>query len=320
MIGGLDLPLARQNVFIDHPGMPEVREQAVSGVGEKRPAYLTTREVADMLRVKERRVYDLAAAGEIPHRRVTGKLLFPSDEIVSWIEGRTAEPVGERPAVLTGSHDPLLDWAVRESGCGLATLVNGSLDGLALFAERRAALSGLHIPEPSGWNVETVGARALTDCVLIAWAVRSRGLLMSEDLRADIASFAQLKGRRVVLRQPGSGGAALFEKLLAQEGLTPGDLVSAAEFARTEADAAAAVATGDADAALGIEAMARQFHLSFLHLVDERFDLLIDRRSYFTEPVQKLLRFVATRRFSDKATAMGGYKVEDIASVRWLSP
>ena len=28
-----------------------------------RPAYLTTREVADLLRVKERKVYDLAAAG-----------------------------------------------------------------------------------------------------------------------------------------------------------------------------------------------------------------------------------------------------------------
>ena len=30
------------------------------------PAFLTTREVADLLRVKERKVYELAASGDIP--------------------------------------------------------------------------------------------------------------------------------------------------------------------------------------------------------------------------------------------------------------
>ncbi|NIP83903.1 MAG: helix-turn-helix domain-containing protein, partial [Gemmatimonadetes bacterium] len=44
------------------------------GEGATPPQYLTTREVAELLRVKERKVYDLAAAGEIPHRRITGKL------------------------------------------------------------------------------------------------------------------------------------------------------------------------------------------------------------------------------------------------------
>ena len=39
--------------------------------------FLTTRELAAMLRVKERKVYELAAEGALPVRRVTGKLLFP---------------------------------------------------------------------------------------------------------------------------------------------------------------------------------------------------------------------------------------------------
>jgi hypothetical protein len=33
-----------------------------------------------------------------------------------------------------GSHDPLLDWAVRQSGCGLALRAGGSLDGLDALA------------------------------------------------------------------------------------------------------------------------------------------------------------------------------------------
>ena len=46
--------------------------------GETRDAeLLTTREVAGLLCIKGRKVYDLVASGEIPHVRVTGKLLLP---------------------------------------------------------------------------------------------------------------------------------------------------------------------------------------------------------------------------------------------------
>ena len=284
------------------------------------PLYFTTREVAELLRVKERKVYDLAAAGEIPHRRITGKLLFPSAEILAWIEGGSESAAPERPAVLSGSHDPLLDWAVRESGSGLATLFDGSLDGLDRFAEGRSALAGLHIPEEAGWNVETVAARGVRGAVLIAWAVRSRGLILSARARCEVRCFSDLQGKRIVMRQPGSGAAALFAQLLSKEGLAETDLIPSTDLARTESDAAAAVAAGDADAVLGIEAMARQFHLPFLALVEERFDLLVDRRAYFTDPVQKLLAFARDPALQQKAAAMGGYDISEAGTVRWLSP
>ena len=286
----------------------------------RQPLYLTTKEVAELLRVKERKVYDLAAAGEIPHRRITGKLLFPNADIMAWIEGGEDATPAQRPAVLAGSHDPLLDWAVRECGSGLATLLNGSFDGLDRFVAGRAALAGLHIPDETGWNTGTVSARGIRSSVLIAWAVRARGLVVSDRIRSEVRGFADLQGRRVVMRQPGAGAAALFEMLLAREGLTLADLIPSTELARTEHDAAAAVAAGDADAALGIEAMSRQFNLPFLPLVDEHFDLLVDRRAYFTEPVQALLDFTRGETFKRKADAMGGYDLSETGMVRWLSP
>ena len=284
------------------------------------PPYLTTREVAELLRVKERKVYDLAAAGEIPHRRVTGKLLFPSAEILAWIEGGGDAAPSERPPVLAGSHDPLLDWAVRESGSGLATLLNGSLDGLDRFVAGQAALAGLHLPEEAGWNVGTLAARGVRCSVLIAWAGRARGLILSEHLRREVRCFSDLEGKRMVMRQPGAGATALFDALLSKEGLRATDLIPTPELARTESDAAAAVAAGDADAALGIEAMAKRFHLPFLPLVEERFDLLVDRRAYFTDPVQILLAFARDDALEHKAAAMGGYDLSEIGTVRWLSP
>ena len=38
---------------------------------------MTTAEVAALLRVKERKIYELVSENQIPHTKVTGKLLFP---------------------------------------------------------------------------------------------------------------------------------------------------------------------------------------------------------------------------------------------------
>jgi len=280
------------------------------------PRYLTTREVAEMLRVKERKVYDLAAAGEIPHVRVTGKLLFPEDRIRGWIGAGSAAP--DRPPVLAGSHDPLLDWAVRESACGLATLFEGSGGGLDRFQANEAALTGLHIPEDEGWNTATVAARGLTGCVLLGWARRTQGLILAPGLERQVRGLNDLRGRRVILRQPGAGARALFDRLAAQAGLT--DLDCLPTPARTETDAALAVASGEADAALGLAAAAQPYRLGFVPLIEERFDLLVDRRAYFTAPVQALLDFAGSDAFADKAKAMEGYDPSPLGRVRWLGP
>lgn len=281
---------------------------------------LTTKEVAELLRVKERKVYDLASAGEIPHRRVTGKLLFPKSEIMAWIDGNGTSSPAERPSVIAGSHDPLLDWALRESGAGLAQMIDGSSDGLARFERGEAALAGIHIPDGTGWNIGTVSAMGLGDCVLIGWAGRSRGLIVAPDHLNDIRNVADIAGRRVILRQPGAGAAALFDMLIDEAGLAATDLDPVTLPARTESDAAAAIACGEADVALGIEAMARQYRLGFVPLLTERFDLLIDRRSYFTPPVQALLGFARTDAFRKRAEALGGYDLTTCGQVRWLSP
>ncbi len=284
------------------------------------PSYLTTKEVADLLRVRERKVYDMVAAGEIPHRKVTGKLLFPQSEITAWIEGEGALQPPARPGVVTGSHDPLLDWALRESGSALATLWNGSMGGLDAWCRGEAAVAGLHIPGEEDWNIAALEARGIRDAVLVGWATRVRGLILAPQVSDMVRDFADLRGRRVILRQEGAGTTALFARLMAEAGLTPTDLTTAASPAHTESEAAAAVAAGEAEATLGIEAMARQFRLVFRPLLRERFDLLIDRRAYFTEPVQSLVSFMRSEVIAAKATALGGYETAGMGTVRWLSP
>ncbi|MEO3431391.1 helix-turn-helix transcriptional regulator [Pelagibius sp. CAU 1746] len=290
------------------------------------PTFLTTREVAELLRVKERKVYDLASSGGIPCRRVTGKLLFPRAEIEAWLAGHGGGAARRQsvPAnIAAGSHDPLLDWAIRESGSGLATFFDGSLDGLKRLQMGEAALAGLHVYEPErhDWNVAHVNeALGGAPVVLVEWARRQQGLLLSSSLDGQVSSVAGLAGRRVVRRQPSAGAGLLLDHLMAEAGISAREVDFLAEVARTETEAAASVASGQAEAAPGLQAMARQFGLAFLPTVEERFDLAVDRHAWFEPPFQRLLAFCRSSTFTAKAAELGGYDLSGHGRVVWNAP
>lgn len=286
--------------------------------------YLTTREVAALLRVKERRIYELAASGELPCRRLTGKLLFARAEIDALLSGDGVASMSSAqnaaPDVLVGSHDPLLDWALRESGSGIAAFFDGSLDGLDRIARGGAIACGLHVYEPAEgrWNTGHVARTFANEpLVLLEWARRRQGLIVAAGCDPPVNTIGDLRGRRVALRQPTAGGRILFDHLLGQAGLALADLEVVPTPARTETDAAAAVAGGTADCALGLESMARQFRLGFRPLVEERYDLLVDRRAYFEPPLQALIAFCRTAAFAGHAATLGGYDVSGFGTVHW---
>jgi excisionase family DNA binding protein len=242
--------------------------------------YLTVRELAELLRLKERKVYDLAARGDVPCSRATGKLLFPAGEIRAWIEGATSggvagtAPPAPRPPILLGSHDPLLDWAVRQSQCGLACFYDGSRDGLERFARREGMATGLHIHDAGSdsWNIPAVREMAGgLNAVLVGFATRRRGLVFRGKGPAP-KGLGDLKGLRLVPRQAGSGTDSLLQGLASKAGLDLRE-VQRTEVARTEDDAVEAVRRGEGDVAFGLEAVAR------VRAADASLDGLLQERS-----------------------------------------
>ena len=279
-------------------------------------AMMDTREVAAYLRLKERRIYDLVRANALPHVRATGKLLFPRSEVDAWLASKAASPARARaatPAIIAGSHDPLLEWAARESGSGLAVLACGSKAGLDKLADGAAAIAAMHWLDDSGeYNVPLVRVRmAEGDAVAVEWARRSQGLVVAPGnplgLR-DVADLARKKAR-VVVRQPASGSQRLLEHLLARSKLALAALRVVGKPAHAETDLAAAVRDARADAGVAIEAAARAHGLAFVPLASERFDLVVRRRDYFEPGVQALLAFARTAEFREQAARLGGYDV-----------
>lgn len=279
--------------------------------------FLTVPELADLLRIKERKVYDMAAAGDVPCTRATGKLLFRETEVRAWIAQNQTGRQQKRPAVFLGSHDPLLEWALRQSECGLATYLDGSSDGLQRFAAGEGLATGLHIQnsDGKGWNVDAVERGfANNNVVMIAWAERRRGLVFRENALKNGTDISRLKGRRLAMRQPKSGTHNLLERLADKVGLTDFDAVGPY---RSEQDAILAVMDGTAEVAFGLEAIAHQFGLPFQPVVTEQFDLLIDRAAYFGPSIQAFLAFCGSETFRRQVDQMPGYSVAGLGTVRW---
>lgn len=290
--------------------------------------YLTTKELASLLRIKERKVYDLAALQQIPCTRATGKLLFSRSAITQWLAQHSsgAESADHHRQILfAGSHDPLLEWSIRESECGIPVLFDGSVDGLDRVMSHQATVSGMHIYSPSTnrWNIDAVEQRlagSASQVVLLHWLTRQRGLIVKPGL--GLAGLQDLTGSqsaqnnklRMVVRQAGAGSQLLLQHLLGEVSVDIADL-NVALTARSEADVALAIAEGRADCGLGLESLAGQYQLDFMPLVKESFDLLINRRFWFEPTMQKFIKFCNSEAFTTKVQQSVGYQADKMLTV-----
>ena len=118
------------------------------------PELLNTDEAAAYLRLSERKLYELVAAGAVPCSKVTGRWLFPKTALDRWVTSGMPSALKslEEPAppIVGGSHDPLLEWALRESGCGLASLPEGSEAGLRRLSRREVIAAAIHLHALNG--------------------------------------------------------------------------------------------------------------------------------------------------------------------------
>ena len=184
---------------------------------------LTTDEAATYLRLSERKLYELVANGAVPCTKVTGRWLFPKVALDRWLAAGLITPAlahAPAPPIVGGSHDPLLEWALRESASGLASLPEGSEAGLRRLARGEVTAAAVHLHRLDGddevANCDAVASAAgLHDAVVIAVARREQGLVVApgnplqlSDVAGVAAFFAAVlgDGDHAVLDLPAGGG------------------------------------------------------------------------------------------------------------------
>jgi excisionase family DNA binding protein len=291
------------------------------------PDLLTTDEAAAYLRLSERKLYELVANGTVPCSKVTGRWLFPKVALDQWVTaGLRAEPAAAAPPIVGGSHDPLLEWALRESGSGLATLPEGSQSGLRRLSRGEVIAAALHLHrlegDPETANADAVAhAPGLHSAVVIAFARREQGLLTAPGNPLGLSDIASVRSARarLAVRPAGAGAQLLLLTLLARAQITLADLQMCQPPCPTGHDIAQAIRAGRADCGIASRSAAQHMGLGFQPLAWEHFDLALRQRDYFLPGPQALFAFMRGRAFGDRAVELGGYDVAASGTVRHVN-
>lgn len=191
----------------------------------------------------------------------------------------------------------------------LASLHRGSCD-----------LAGFHVPlgeqGPRLWAQYTRWMKPQQQRI-VRMVIRTQGLIVAKGNPLGLAALGDIARPEVtfVNRQAGSGTRALLDGLLAAGGIAPARIRGYESGEFTHAAVAAFVASGMADAGLGIEPAARQFHLDFVPLAQERYMLIGTTQTLAQPAIRELVGLLQSPDFAQMMAAVPGYELDDPGSI-----
>jgi len=294
----------------------------------------------EFVRVRMGQVGDKLIASPLGRGSGIISSFMKADGILEIPQGREGYEAGEevqvrllRPAeelsrtlVAIGSHDPLLDELsdmlhIADPGLFMSSSHVGSMGGIMAVRRGETHIAGCHLLDETDGSYNTAfikkyfpkGGVRLVECV-----GRSQGLMLAKGNPRNIRSVADLaqSGISYVNRQKGSGTRILIDYLCKQEGLDTSAIYGYDREEFTHTSVAAQIASGTADAGMGIYSAARLYDLDFLPICMEQYDLLIPDYAWDSPVVQKLLEVLKSDEFRSRLEAMGGYELDAPGEVR----
>jgi excisionase family DNA binding protein len=293
---------------------------------------MDTREAAEFLGVNEKQIYTLIHERGLPGTKVTGKWVFPRHLVERWIESSVVNMPGEEQflararglLLIAGSDDPLLTYLIslyRNRFPDTIPLQSraGSSEGLMALKKRICHIACLHLinPEGEGYNTDHLAEAMGEEVVAVSFAIRTQGILLSPGNPLGVESLQDLVRReaRLINREVGTGTRLLLDRELDRAGLNPAQIPGYDSTATGHLEVGLEVMRDHADAGIAIEAVASLLGLDFIPIKRERFDLVVLRDEFFTEPVRNFLGLLHDAEFAREANALAGYDISDTGKI-----
>jgi len=251
---------------------------------------------------------------ELSEVRTTGKVIekFYRAKAGAFLLQELILPEGGKPAIVfSGSHDLALEKIGEQIAdhLTLLTLPVGSLDGLVNLRQGLCQISGAHLLDKSGEYNAPFVRHLFPDRTmdLVTLAYRTQGLMLAPGNPQGVRGASDLAqaGLRFINRNPGSGTRLWLDGELQRLGIPPEKIDGYERVVNTHTECARAIASGGADAALGLQASARQYNLDFIPLFEERYDLVLPREQ--ENALSPLLEHIQTAAFRRDLNTLTGY-------------
>jgi putative molybdopterin biosynthesis protein len=234
------------------------------------------------------------------------ELLRPAEEILNTV-------------VMVGSHDLTLDILANLLGkfyppIFFSSHPVGSLGGILAIKNGICHMAGLHLldPETGEYNFPYIHRYLGGIAVKVIHLVyREQGLMVQRGNPKKIKGLEDLLRKDVTFinRQKGSGTRILLDHTLKSLLLELSQIQGYEKEEYTHMAVASSVASGIADAGLGILPAARAMDLDFIPIAKERYDLIIPFVNFEDKKVQRVIETIRSDEFKKMVSQMGGYDV-----------
>lgn len=284
---------------------------------------LTTKELADFLRLNEKKIYQLVKESGVPHVRIAGKWLFPKDHIIRWIDENVER---EKDIRIIGSDDMLLARLLslysRDNFPEALAFYSsvGSLRGIQALSRKKGQACCTHLldMETGEYNLPVL-SRILSPqryVVVNLWH-REQGLIVKKGNPLAIKGLGDVTGKkaRFINRNEGSGTRTLLEYFLREKSLSEKDIIGFADEANTHLEVALKVFFDEADVGLGIEYVTHLLPLDFIPLREERFDLVVPRELWSTSVMKGFISYIEPAKISKLSGTLPGYNLKDTGKI-----
>ncbi len=285
--------------------------------------YLTAQEVADRLKIKKSTVYDMIKKGTLRATKM-GKQFRVSEEDVYAVLG-AAQPTAHTalaPAAggrfIVCGQDALLDLLCDSANTAYGEPFffrshMGSYNGLHAMYQGQADAATAHLwdMETDTYNLPFISKLLPGERVQVYHLVgRTVGLYVAAGNPKGIHRIEDFARSDVIMvnREKGSGIRVLTDSLLLRAGLSPRVLNGYEDVVGSHLAAAAAVAGGQADCAVGNQKAALQTPaIDFIPLRVEQYDIVFRQDDLSHPAVQALLGVMQSEAFRAALDALGGY-------------
>ncbi len=294
---------------------------------------LTTKDLAEYLRINENQIYRLIKERRLPATRVTGKWLFPKELIDEWVMNSAKEKIGfeqtheslDRQLVIAGSNDLALEFLtmstnIRNQQFTVSLSSVGSLAGLISLQNGTCHVAASHLLDAETGEYNSPYLRksfSNLKVTVLNMTHREQGLVIKRGNPLEIRNLKDLVYKKALFvnRQDGSGTRVLLDYKLKENRIDPSELSGYSRIAYTHMEVALEVFRGTADTGIAIRAAAKLLGLDFIPLATERFDLVIPNEYYSTEAIKILRNVLNSDEFKLNVTRMGGYDIHDTGRI-----
>jgi putative molybdopterin biosynthesis protein len=225
----------------------------------------------------------------------------------------------DRALLLTGSHDPVLDYLadlLTGRGVDLHSSHVGSMGGIVALMNDECHAAPMHLLSKDGtyngpYLIKYMPGQELD---LICVAGRQQGIISKDGI-----GFDELVHHTYVNRQNGAGTRLLFDFELRKRGIDPRDIRGYDRQVTTHLAVALAVKAGEADAGMGVYSAAQALHLRFVPVAQERYEIAI-RATHRDDPrVLALIAMIRSPEFRAVLERLGGYDTRDTGLLQTIS-